>query len=706
MAIMDNYNKLIDYGVGKHNRHIARERVEITALYFGAILANACNYKTYNIDKDELENVNFYSLVLIPSAGGKNFVRDVMQKPFDKIISSMPNVIKKISTEGFNIPVEYEKKAPKDYFVGIQSSDIGIYIASLFISEAQIGSLNIEIDELGDHIGKQNALNMLKEAYDGKIMARLIQGDAGTESRKSIYGIPTNMLAYGTSVGINDTKDKMDIFKNIIQSGMYRRSIIYHEDVAKSYKKDVENINIDDLIEAYSIMPIGKSLISKDDLSIKNAFNIIEFTSKSLLLLSEFEDSLLDKRNENIYDDLIPLDEHSYVMVKKIASIIAILDLQDKIEAEHTKYAIELFNKTRDTVKAIFNNVMEFELIYKLLLNSPEPIYKVDIMKKLNLSNRSYEQNIDLLKEYALRHNKLLTIAGSSLQKLSIEDISSNELDKIVVSVPSETGKKEKAINFTPYEVSFFKNDNGTNTIEDLIVSPNVDSFCLAHFEPSKQAPNGHRRQDNFISGQNCIAFDVDDGLDLNIAKKLLDGYVYIIYTTKSHQVEKNGSICDRYRIVMPTSTMFYCTYEEHKYMYDEIASFLGLSCYDKATRNVSRIWYVNKDAEVYVNRKGIMIDATMFINENEKFKSIKEISVRVDNENVATNDIRVNGFIKYIISNVTVGNRNQEIYKFIEFMKDINVEYSDIERNVIYVNSMLSEPLEETEINTLLRRA
>lgn len=57
-------------------------------------------------------------------------------------------------------------------------------------------------------------------------------------------------------------------------------------------------------------------------------------------------------------------------------------------------------------------------------------------------------------------------------------------------------------------------------------------------------------------SRQNIVIFDIDDGLSIEDAKKRFERYSYFIYTTKSHQKDKKGLTCDRYRIVIPAKNI------------------------------------------------------------------------------------------------------------------------------------------------------
>lgn len=51
---------------------------------------------------------------------------------------------------------------------------------------------------------------------------------------------------------------------------------------------------------------------------------------------------------------------------------------------------------------------------------------------------------------------------------------------------------------------------------------------------------------------QNILILDIDDGLTIDKAKEIFKGFKYFICTTKSHQKEKKGLVCDRFRIILP----------------------------------------------------------------------------------------------------------------------------------------------------------
>jgi hypothetical protein len=62
---------------------------------------------------------------------------------------------------------------------------------------------------------------------------------------------------------------------------------------------------------------------------------------------------------------------------------------------------------------------------------------------------------------------------------------------------------------------------------------------------------NGHRAQIDFLSCEYAV-LDFDDGhMPIEHAKLIFATYWHIIGTTKSHQKEKSGKICDRFRVVL-----------------------------------------------------------------------------------------------------------------------------------------------------------
>ena len=63
---------------------------------------------------------------------------------------------------------------------------------------------------------------------------------------------------------------------------------------------------------------------------------------------------------------------------------------------------------------------------------------------------------------------------------------------------------------------------------------------------------DGKKISDNWNNdNQNIIILDIDDNISIDEAKYIFQDYKYFICTTKSHQIEKQGKVCDRFRVIL-----------------------------------------------------------------------------------------------------------------------------------------------------------
>jgi hypothetical protein len=308
-----------------------------------------------------------------------------------------------------------------------------------------------------------------------------------------------------------------------------------------------------------------------------------------------------------------------------------------------------------------------------------------------------FNDYMGLTKEYAISQGYVVIEDGDALKVYRAEPLPLTNLNKMIVSVcVGKSNNIEQSIDFKPMRVPFLGEGQ---TVESLVKS-DVGCFTLAHFKPSETAPHGHRKAENFISGQNMIAIDIDSGLPLATAKVLLKDYLCLIYTTKSHQKEGKG---DRYRILIPTNKEFFVTAEQHKEMMDNVAKILGVEIYDRQTRNVSRLWYTNESGEVWVNKTSKLFDITKCI---PTMDTSKKLMGKIEDVEVMNLDSRIAGIYRWFLMTVSEGNRNDSCFRIAKMMQDLGVNNQDIEHHLSSMNQMLDAPLPENEIRTILRSA
>ena len=489
--------------------------------------------------------------------------------------------------------------------------------AGNFYNRTEVGSLNVVSTEFGNEYNPETipVLTVLWE--DAK-------ADGSTnvnEKYPPINDVPTNVLFFGSSVAFEKNEKKHTQLAESIESGFARRCNFVW--VGNEPMIDwTEPSPIKDLQEyAQSIM----ALISDK--------KVYEFTEDAKALIIAYRENLRNAYNEHM-SNWKKIKASSVNKVERLSALIALADLSPTIEPQHVEYAIQKNDESFASMDKIISPHVHYKQMYDILKgeeNGLHPTEFIDFGIKFKTKS-DWEYQVELLEDLAYRKNMVLKTRG---KKIMLRHLPQNDLKHMIISTPeNKSPKPEKAINFTPQEVGFF---GEVMTIEQLVTSPNVQSFCAAHFTESARAPEGHRRKESFIQGQNIIAFDIDEGLALTDAMRLLENYVWIIYTTKSHQKEKNGIICDRFRIVLPTKTNYYVTVEQHKELYENLSGVLDIPTYDVATRNVSRLWFTNIEAEVFTNKDGDLLDVRTSIPETEISQKILPNIVKLGEEKKKT---------------------------------------------------------------------
>lgn len=145
-----------------------------------------------------------------------------------------------------------------------------------------------------------------------------------------------------------------------------------------------------------------------------------------------------------------------------------------------------------------------------------------------------------------------------------------------------------------------------TSAIPTSLSFDGLISFICSHNWSPSTFKNNYRKKDNFECTQ-LIVLDVDDGPNIDEAFKLFCDYKNIIAPTKSHQIEKNGIICDRYRVILflesgiRDNNTFSATWQS---LYNNFPFI------DKACKDSSRFFY--KSQYVYkANIEGKLISVT-----------------------------------------------------------------------------------------------
>ena len=663
MKVDDILNELCDTGMYNTDRMIYANAL----FYFGSIMLNGFDIRSTK------GNIRFFGITLAPSSSGKDWAQSkVLEILFQGKDKTYAKQMERVAMDMWNNDYPFANGLPTNMTVSLEGSKEGLFKVAQGQANSGFGSLNLIANEMGRVVSSSSDLiEKTKELYDGVYKAKTIKGSADDVKECDIENIVANMLMFGSPAGINH-ESKAQIIE-LCKSGLYRRSYICNIEPSKQELKENKE-------------PIKSLEWFKD---YKPKIDTMKVSDEANERIKEIVQELLDHSNTHLYNDFIQADKSAINIIFDLANIMAFLEQCDKVSLEHIENAYGYFKLTRSTVSDVFKSTTVHDSIYKILKRTKQLARHelVELDDSLNISKTKWEDATDILRELCYAKNEYLHEIGSKVVKYSIEKLPINNLDKIKIGVTDQEGAY--AINFAPYEIPFF----GEGMSIQKLLTSDKSSFTTGHFEPSAKASEGHRRAESFISGQNMVAFDIDEGMTIEQAIEILKPYTYIIYTTKSHGIKPN----DRFRILLPTKTEYFVDAEQHKQMYENLSKILGIISYDVATRNVSRLWFINKGCEYYEN-KAELLDVTHALPSTEAEEKIMPLIHQVlDDKEI---DKRISGMYRWVLSSTSDGNRNSNLFRFGMFVKEVGEDY---DYHLRKINDMLTDGVSQKEIDVLI---
>lgn len=135
---------------------------------------------------------------------------------------------------------------------------------------------------------------------------------------------------------------------------------------------------------------------------------------------------------------------------------------------------------------------------------------------------------------------------------------------------------------------------------------------------------SGIRKKANFRFAE-WFALDFDDGMTLEEAKETFQPFMHVIGTTKSHQKDKRGVVCDRFRVLLKFAKR--CTSRDD---YEATARYLVRKYKaDTACVDAGRFFWPCKDIAVskYYGKVIGIVDSSAEKEKREKFVKRREQS-------------------------------------------------------------------------------
>lgn len=234
---------------------------------------------------------------------------------------------------------------------------------------------------------------------------------------------------------------------------------------------------------------------------------------------------------------------------------------------------------------------------------------------------------------------------------------------------------------------------------------------------------NGKRRSATCTGFGNLIIYDIDNDtdniLDLPAAVEIFEKIQSLIITTKSHQQEKNGTVADRFRIILSLDNPMSISVDEYSRFYIHCAESLGIDKYiDRACKDAARMYQPNPDQQVhYTQSERVISEKQLRISfEEKKFldhstRCAPTRDVEADYSGSKREYLRSICFSHKFLDLMKYdekffqGNRNNFLYSVGRYLKDNYFSDVEIRETLMWMNS-LSCSLKEAELNNTIIRS
>lgn len=214
-----------------------------------------------------------------------------------------------------------------------------------------------------------------------------------------------------------------------------------------------------------------------------------------------------------------------------------------------------------------------------------------------------------------------------------------------------------------------------------------------------------YRLSSNYIKNtSNCLILDFDDGLTVDEFKERAN-FAYAIGTTKSNNIEKNGVISERFRVIIPTETAINLDSREFSDLMEEI--FLIFPEADRACKDTARAYSGYPGAEVHI-QTGEYFDWEPYYKRAVKRRELKDWQ-RSERAKAVEVKYEGEGDVKKAMASkfrkiYTSGNRNNAVANIILWAKNEQLPYHEIRELIDSLVQESGDPLNDRELSQIYK--
>lgn len=540
---------------------------------------------------------------------------------------------------------------------------------------AKAGAMNLIVDEVGLHLGKNSELvDVFMELYDGETGNALNKHTSDNPRNAELNGItPSNMLLFGTSNKLLDGASMEEQLLQMLESGFARRcffgyveeankQLLNPQEMLERAKRAGQNTDlheISDRMDALAdLININKTLMVPDE--------------TALLLFQYKHDCEQRAKGYKKVETIRRLEtEGRFFKTLKLAGVYAFIDDSPEITPDHLKSAIKIAEESGHEFQRLLKRDKPYVKLAKYISDIGEDVTHADLVEDLPFYPKQANQRNDMLSlaiAYGYKNNIIIKksfqdgiefLRGESLKETNLDEVTFSYSDDIAEGYTPECQPFDQLYKLTQAQGLHWANH---------------------HFR------NGRRSDDNAEPGFNLVVIDVDGGATLEMARKLLKDYRYLLYTTKRHTPEHN-----RFRIVFPTSHELRLDAKDYKEFMSNIFQWLPFES-DDGTGQRSKKWLSHAGHHEY--NDGELLDVLPFIPKTTKNEERK---------NRLLDQQGMDNLERWVINNTGDGNRNKMLLRYAMILVDAGLDEHQIRNRVLDLNGKLPDKLDDIEIHSTI---
>lgn len=578
---------------------------------------------------------------------------------------------------------------------------------------AGFGGTFIKIGEFADYILTRNdrheeMLSLLKEVYDyGNSQVKAIKGERQTQE---VNGVPSNALFHSSISGLQTDEGREKLLR-YLDRGLARRSFICYPD-AEDLGLTVDNYEV--WLAGYASKASAAYIKLQTDAREYANYVMEALVDNSCFVLCPEAKALVDRYKwfSRILElpDYVPpaivaeMKGRNWKM-EKLAVVIAAWEHPESqiVTREDVERAIYLTEYFGQHFEKLIDNPMvgPVEHLFGFLQR-----FVGQWVPTMDIRSAGIVPAKDFGHWFREVYGDLEMLANSKAYDLLVDRVGKNGRKFML--------KKQELTDPSKLQIS----TSSDITQGFVMQTVNLEKVAAIANSAINYSPSvfrdGYRKKDNYLGGNNLIVLDIDEGWSLTEAQDFLTSkkLVAVITTTKSHQIVKNGKICDRFRIFLPVLTPINLNPEQFSLLMKNVmAFFLGKP--DPACKDVSRFFWGNVSGKTFPVNGELLFDWRPFVEapevkapalvgnfEKSPFPSefgAPDLHALLGSEEL----LRRLGFYE----DAREGNRNNFLARITMWMRDEgSCSLGEVEQEVRSINSRMSPPLPERELSIIFK--